>query len=96
MLFRSGKFAHALLQSNGRCHIAAFADNNGGMDGMYLQGIEVMLPHKAVERFKDALYVITLGVKNSEKVVEQLAKMGIAWEMMYPFRVDMDMQLFRI
>ena len=91
-----GKFAHALLQSNGRCHIAAFADNNGGMDGMYLQGIEVMLPHKAVERFKDALYVITLGVKNSEKVVEQLAKMGIAWEMMYPFRVDMDMQLFRI
>lgn len=91
-----GKFAHALLQGNGHCHIAAFADNNEDMDGMYLQGIEVMLPHKAVERFKDALYVITLGVKNSEKVMEQLARMGITWEAMYPFRVDVDMQLFRI
>ncbi len=91
-----GKFAHALLQGSGCCHIAAFADNNEYMDGMYLQGIEVMLPHRVVDRFKDALYVITLDVKNSEKVVNQLVGMGITWEAMYPFRVDVDMQLFRI
>ena len=55
-----GKFAHALLDLKGRGKVAAFVDGNEKLHGKILQGLSVLSPGEAAEKFPDAYYLIAV------------------------------------
>lgn len=75
----AGKRGRELLESfkeYDSIFIKAFFDNNNALIGTYIDGIEIMKPHKAAER--NILYVISVNaVEIQEKLYAQLQDIGI-------------------
>lgn len=91
-----GRFVHALLEKQGQCKVCAYADNNEAITGQQQQGIEVLLPGQCVNRYPNAMYIMTLGTGNSKVVSEQLYQLGVDEKNVYPFRMGVDVLMFQI
>jgi FkbM family methyltransferase len=80
ILFGTGYLGrHVLRDLNGLTYkAAAFVDNNPALWGSEIDGVEVLSPESAVDRFGDTvLWLIT--IYTNSKVIEQCRALGVPW-----------------
>lgn len=80
VLFGTGYLGrHVLRDLEGLPYTAvAFVDNNPALGGTEVEGIDVLSPEGAIERFGDrALWLIT--IYTNKKVIEQCRALGVPW-----------------
>ncbi len=90
-----GKFLHALLERKLPGRTVAFCDNNNDMQGTELQGLTVLSPEQAAERFPEAIYVIT-GRRYESEMREQLSQLQIPEENRVTYKLGINLQFLQI
>lgn len=92
---RYGKFFHALLENKYPGQAVAFCDNNSELWDSSLQGIPVLSPDKAVEKFPESMYVIA-NLRNVDAMKKQLEELGISDKKICLYQEAPDMLLFQM
>lgn len=87
-----GKFAHALLVCYGVETIKAYCDNEAESQGKLLQGLPIMSPTDALNKYPDAQFVIT-SQRYAQEMESQLLALGVGKEKIFKYTVGMDIQL---
>lgn len=90
-----GRFVQALLENKECGKVAAFCDNDVAVQGDVIQGTHVYSPAEAVEKYSDAVFIIT-GIKSSGAMREQLQQIAGQNICIYNYIPEMDMRLFLI
>ena len=73
----------------------AFCDNNSELWNSSLQGIPVLPPDKAVEKFPESMYVIA-NLRNVDEMKKQLEELGISDKKICLYQEAPDMLLFHL
>lgn len=92
---RYGKFFHALLENKYPGQAVAFCDNNSELWDSSLQGIPVLSPDKAVEKFPESMYVIA-NLRNVDAMKKQLEELGISDKKICLYQEAPDMLLLQM
>lgn len=88
-----GKFFHALCENRYPEKVVAYCDNREEMDKTDLQGVTIWNPQKAVKRFPEAVFVISIA-KDTERVCKQLLELGVEQEKIVIYKPDYSHLLF--
>lgn len=79
VIFGSGNYGrdlYKMLKIEGIQSVKCFCDNGGARQGRELAGIDILSPQEAVERFPEAMYIITPRGYGDE-ILRQLVGMGV-------------------
>ena len=79
IIFGAGKFGQSILESlqmEGINSVKYFCDNNSKTTGSYVQGLEVLAPQEATERYPNACYVIS-PIDYENEILGQLLNLNI-------------------
>jgi NADH/NAD ratio-sensing transcriptional regulator Rex len=84
-----GNAIHVFLKANGVSNITALCDNQSDKVGKQVYGTDIMAVDTAVERFPEALYIMTSSA-NEKEMRKQLEGAGIPGEQIisYPLMTD--------
>lgn len=90
-----GRFVHALLEKWHFGFPVAYCDNKAELWNTKVQGITVFAPKETINRYPDAIYVVT-GRKSEKAMQQQLRQMGVEDSRICIFQERADMMLFRM
>lgn len=98
VIFGSGKrgcYMHMLMEYKRPGTVKAFCDNQDKLWGTAVQGIPVMSPEEADQRYPKAVYLIA-GKKYEAQMRQQLGRLGVDEERMFTYTAGEEMLLFHI
>lgn len=90
-----GRFFHTLSENRYPGKVVAYCDNKPELTGTLLQGVEIVAPETAVERYPQAVFVISV-YKDVETVYVQLSKLGVCKERIVRYEPECDNMLLNM
>ena len=90
-----GRFCHILLENRRRGAVLAYCDNNETIWETRVQGIPVLDPEKAVQKYPKAHYILA-SKYNARELKCQLKQMGIGDRSISEYTAGLDMQMMNI
>lgn len=90
-----GRFFHTLSENRYPGKVVAYCDNKPELIGTLLQGVEIVAPETAVERYPQTVFVISV-YKDVETVYEQLSKLGVCKERIIRYEPEYDNMLLNM
>lgn len=90
-----GQFFHHLFYVLCIERILAYCDNQKAIQGKRLNGVLVISPEEAVQRYPDAVFVIA-NKNAAQKMETQLLELGVLRERVILYTLGGDLQLFRM
>lgn len=92
---KCGRFVHAMLERKYPGSVLAYCDNNAKLWNTQIQGLSVLSPQAAIEKYSAALYVIA-NLNYTDTIQNQLINMGVSPYKIYIYSGAIDARLFRI
>lgn len=88
-----GIFVYAQIKRHGLGRVAAFCDNQREKQGLLFDGIAVLSPEQAAERYCNGCFVVA-GGRWSGDMSEQLTALGVPRKQICAYTAGMEMRLF--
>ena len=92
---KRGRFLHMLMEYKRPGAVKAFCDNQEKLWGTAVQGMQVMAPEEANQRYPKKVYLIA-GKGYEAQMREQLSQLGVEEESMFTYTAGEDKELFYI
>lgn len=81
-----GRQLFAMLRKEGIQAVRAYCDNDRSRQGILMDGVYILSPDEAVEKYTDALFIVT-AVLYSDEIIRQLISLGIQIEQISLFDI---------
>ncbi len=72
----TGRQLHFMLKKENITYVRAYCDNDDGKQGIIMDGIQILGPHKAVRTYPNAVFIVT-SILYADEMMNQLVLLGM-------------------